>query len=63
MYNILLYIIASLLSLYNNINTLYSQLFYHWLVIILYYVYIDELYRFRSYPMIKILDPPLMAPY
>ena len=33
MYNILLYIIASLLSLYNNLNTLYSQLFYHRLVI------------------------------
>ena len=33
MYNTLLYIIASLLSLYNNLNTLYSQLFYHCLVI------------------------------
>ena len=33
MYNILLYIIASLLSPYNSLNTLHSQLFYHRLVI------------------------------
>ena len=52
-----MYIIASLLSSYNNLNTLHSQLFYHRLV------HIDELYRFRSYPIIKILDPPLVATY